>query len=302
MRGALHFFRAAIAVLSISSAMAETLYAVSVRTFSDPGYHGVEGNLYVVDPETAATRLVAPLMVSGKTPIGLAALAIHPRTEVFYGITAANASSIPRSLVTVDPATGNVTAVGDLGYGVSDLEFDSEGTLFAWVPETQQLGTVNLDNGQVTLRGRPLERSVLKGGFTFSGEGRALVASTGGTGTLDTVDLTTGLISKGPTLSGAPFADAIGALTFSAKGELFGINSNLGRSTQANLISIDPHTGKVTDLGALPNETSSLAFGNAVEHKSMGASLLEWRVPVLVSLFIFALIVIFLAMRSKPIK
>ncbi|HEY2629293.1 MAG TPA: hypothetical protein VGI57_09195, partial [Usitatibacter sp.] len=122
---------AAFTAFFAASTAAQVLYAVSVRTYADPGYHGVEGNLYVVDPETASTTLIAPLMVQGKTPIGLRGLAIHPKTGTFYGITSPNASSIPRSLVTIDPITGSVTLVGDLGYGASDIEFDPEGTLYA---------------------------------------------------------------------------------------------------------------------------------------------------------------------------
>lgn len=290
-------FLAALAALLAASATAQTLYAVSVRTYSDPGYRGVEGNLYVVDPETATTTLVAPLMVSGRTPIGLRGLAIHPKTGVFYGITSPNASSIPRSLVTVDPTTGSVSPVGDLGYGASDIEFDSDGILYAWVPETRQVGTVNLDSGAVTLRGEPLPRGALKGSLLFSGNGQALVASTGGTGTLDTVDLATGQVTTGPTLTGAPFPDFIGGLCYSPKGELFAINSSLGRSTQANLINIDPKTGKITNLGALPNDTESLAFGpSAIEHKDMFDSIMQWRLPVLGALFLFAVVVLVVTM------
>ena len=288
--------------LLATSVAAQTMYAVSVREYSDPGYKGVEGNLYTVDTENAATTLVAPLMVSGRTPIGLRGLAVHPGTGVFYGVTAANASSIPRSLVTIDPVNGNVTRVGDLLYDASDIEFDQDGTCYAWISDTRQLGTVNLDTGAVTLRGRELDRGALKGGFAFAGNGKALVASTGGGGTLDTVDLATGAVTTGPALSGAKFPDVVGGLTFSPKGVLYAINSSSGRSRQANLVSIDPHTGKVTDLGALPNETESLAFGATVEHKDMFAQILEWRFPVLVALGIFAAIVIVVAMRTPSQK
>src|SRR5689334_18967097 len=106
---------AALASLFTAAAAAQALYASSMRTYSDPGYHGVEGNLYLVDPETASTRLVTSFNVGGKTPVGLDGLAIHPRTGVFYGITAATSSVIPKSLVVVDPINGNVTPVGDLG-------------------------------------------------------------------------------------------------------------------------------------------------------------------------------------------
>jgi len=300
MRIAARFILAASAALFAAGAAAETLYAVSVRTYSDPGYHGVEGNLYVVDPETASTTLVAPLMVGGKTPIGLRGLAIHPKTGVFYGLTGPNASVIPRSLVTIDPLNGVVTLVGDLGYGASDIEFDSDGTLYAWVPETRQVGIVNLETGAVTLRGQPLERGAMKGSFSFAGGGKALVASTGGNGTLDTVDLETGKVTTGPPLTGAPFADFLGGLTVSARGTLYAINSSLGRGVQANLVTIDPQTGHVTNIGALPNDTESMAFGPTIEHKDMFADLMQWRTPVMIALFAFA--VVALVVLGRPPK
>jgi len=298
MRTAARLLLAACAAFLAMGAAAETLYAVSVRTYADPGYHGVEGNLYVVDPDTASTTLVAPLMVGGKTPIGLRGLAIHPKTGVFYGITGPNASSIPRSLVTIDPTNGVVTLVGDLGYGASDIEFDNDGTLYAWVPETRQIGIVNLDNGAVTLRGQPLERGAMKGSVSFVSGGKALVASTGGNGTLDSVDLETGKVTTGPQLNGAPFADFLGGLTVSARGTLYAINSSLGRGVQANLVTIDPQTGHVTNLGALPNDTESMAFGPTIERKDMFADLMQWRTPMMVALFVFAVIVLLVLGRA----
>src|SRR5579862_618877 len=301
MRIASRIALAAVSAFFAASAAAQVLYAVSVRTYTDPGYHGVEGHLYIVDPETAASTLVAPLMISGKTPIGLRGLAVHPKTGVFYGITSPSASSSPRSLVLVDPTNGSVTPVGDLGYGASDLDFDTDGTLYAWVPETRQVGTVNLDTGAITLVGQPLERGALKGSVAFVDKGHALVAGTGGNGTLDTIDLVTGKVTAGPTLKGAPFPDFIGGLAFSPKGVLYAINSSLGRGVQANLITIDPQTGVITNLGALPNDTESLYFGPPVERsRDLFAGLLEWRTPLMIALVIFAVLV--LVVLGRPPK
>jgi hypothetical protein len=254
---------------------AQTLYAVSVRIYSDPGYHGVEGNLYTVDPDSAATNLVTSLNVSGKTPVGLDGLAIHPRTGVFYGITAPTSAIIPRTLVILDPTTGSVTPVGELSLVGSDIGFDPDGTLYMWLPDTRQLGTVNLDTGQVTAKGAPIERGATKGGFALIGGGKAYVAGTGGAGTLDTIDVNTGAVMPGPVITGAPFPDLINGLAFSPKGVLFGINTSFGRATQANLITIDPTSGKVTNIGALPNDTDALTFGAAGSTRDMAASLME---------------------------
>ncbi|HEX4782251.1 MAG TPA: hypothetical protein VH301_15935 [Usitatibacter sp.] len=286
------------ATLLATAAAAQTLYAVSVRTYSDPGYHGVEGNLYLVDPETASTRLITSLNASGKAPIGLDGIAIHPRTGVFYGITAPSSTVIPRTLVIIDPVNGNVTPVGDLGQSASDIEFDEKGTLYAWMPETRQIGTVDLDSGRATPRGNPIQRSASKGGFVLIGGGKAYVATTGGAGTIDTIDIDTGVVTTGPALTGAPFPDLINSLAFN-KGIVYAINSNFGRSSQANLVTIDPRTGKVTDIGALPNDTDAITFGPATVSKDVTTSILEWRFPILVGLGLFALLVIVVAMRSS---
>jgi hypothetical protein len=298
MARTIRFVLAILALLFTAAAAAQTLYAVSVRTYSDPGYHGVEGNLYLVDPETASTRLVTSLNVGGRTPVGLDGLAIHPRTGVFYGITAPSSAAIPKTLVIVDPANGNVTPVGDLGQAASDIEFDAVGTLYAWMPETRQVGTVDLDSGRATPRGKAIQRSANKGGFVLIGNEKAYVATTGGAGTLDIVDLVTGAVETGPTLSGAPFPDLINSLAYN-KGTLYGINSNFGRSSQANLVTIDPHTGKVTNVGALPNDTDAITFGPATTPKDMTTSIMEMRFPILIGLGIFALLVIVVTMRSS---
>ena len=291
-------FLAALASLCAVTAAAQSLYASSMRTYSDPGYHGVEGNLYLVDLETAATRLVTSFNVGGRTPVGLDGLAIHPRTGVFYGITAPSSVVIPKSLVIVDPANGNVTLVGDLGLVASDIEFAPDGTLYAWLPETRQIGTIDIDTGRVTARGKPVERGASKGGFTLIGADKAYVATTGGAGTLDVIDIRTGDLVTGPQLTGAPFPDLINGLALQ-HGILYAINTNFGRSTQANLVTIDPQTGKVTNVGALPNDTDAIAFGPATTTKDMTTSIMELRFPILVGLGIFALVVIVVAMRPS---
>jgi uncharacterized protein DUF6923 len=298
MARATRLLLATAAMLLATGAAAQTLYAVSVRTYSDPGYHGVEGNLYLVDPETAATRLVTSLNVGGKTPVGLDGIAIHPRTGVFYGITAPSSAVIPRTLVIVDPGNGSVTPVGDLGQSASDIEFDDKGTLYAWLPETRQVGTVDLDSGRAAPRGKPIQRSASKGGFVLIGASKAYVATTGGAGTIDTVDIDTGEVATGPALTGAPFPDLVNSLAYN-KGVVYAINSNFGRSSQANLVTIDPHTGKVTNIGALPNDTDAITFGPATVSKDVTTSILEWRFPILVGLGVFALLVIVVAVRSS---
>jgi DNA-binding beta-propeller fold protein YncE len=286
------------AALLCASAAAQTLYAVSVRTYSDPGYSGVEGNIYVVDPATAALTLLTSLH-AGDTPIGLDGLAIHPGTGEFYGITAPTSKSIPQSLVRVEPATGNVTLVGRLGFAGSDIAFDADGTLYIWLADKGQLGTVNLETGAATPRGKPLRQGASKGGLALIGGGRALIAATGGGGTLDLVDLVTGTITTGPKLSDAPFPDLINGLAYSPSGMLYAVNTNFGGTSRADLITIDPGNGKVRAIGPLPNDTDALAFGPAPAQAGASTTFFrDWRFPALAALLVVVAALVVVALRA----
>jgi hypothetical protein len=286
------------AALLSTAAAAQTLYAVSVRTYSDPGYSGVEGNIYAVDPATAALTLLTSLH-AGDTPIGLDGLAIHPATGEFYGITAPTAKAIPQSLVRVDPRTGNVVLVGRLGFAGSDIAFDADGTLYIWLADKGQLGTVDLETGAATQRGKPLRQGASKGGLALIGGGRALIAATGGGGTLDLVDLVTGTITTGEPLTGAPFPDLINGLAYSPGGVLYAVNTNFGGSSRADLITIDPRNGKVSAIGPLPNETDALAFGPARPQGGAGGALFrDWRFAALALLLLVVAALIVVAMRA----
>jgi hypothetical protein len=89
------------------------------------------------------------------------------------------------------------------------------------------------------------------------------VTPSGANGTLDTVDLKSGRIQSGPTLSGAPFAGAITAMTFTPTGMLLGVNSNVGAPAHARLVAINTATGAISTLGTLPDDSDALTFAPA---------------------------------------
>ena len=101
-------------------ASAETLYGAD-------GAQGTPANLYLLDPETGA-------VICTVGPIGFAVtgLAVHPITGVLYGSTGNASPTSPRSLITIDKATGAGTVVGSFGipsHTMPDLTFTSDGTL-----------------------------------------------------------------------------------------------------------------------------------------------------------------------------
>ncbi|MGZ5040410.1 MAG: hypothetical protein ACXWBQ_06670 [Usitatibacter sp.] len=298
MRPFTFLLRLVLCAMLSTAASAESLYAVSMRTYSDPSYKGVEGSLYVVATETGVTQLVAALTLSGGTPVGLDGLAVHPKTHAFYGITPGSSAVIPHTLVKVDAKSGVVTPIGDLGLVGTDIDFDKDGTLYVWIPDTRQFGTVDLATGKATPKGAHLQQGAMKGGIALIGNGRALIAGSGGNGTLDTVDLATGVVTQGPTLDGAPFPNLINGLTYSPNGVLYAVNTNGAHPPLANLVRIDASTGKVANIGPLPNETDALSFGpDLVEPRGMGTIVQEWRFGILVALAVLAVVVVVVGLR-----
>lgn len=258
-----HAFRLLLWIALMSAAAiagAETAYVASLKDYGGQEVGGVGGVLYSVDIASGATKMIAPLRIGGVIPIGLTGLAVHPKTGVHYGITAGLSPNVPRSLVTVDPASGNATLVGSLGHSGSDIRFDPLGTLYVWLTDPPQLGTVNLGTGAATPLGDSGYVDALGGAIAFDGKGILFVSATTAGGTLDKLDLATGHAVTGPRLSGAPFLSSLNSMAFSASGELFAVNSNLGAPAKAHLVKIDPATGTVTPAMLLPNDSDALAF------------------------------------------
>lgn len=254
------FFFLFMAILCPAPATAaETLYAASVRSPLGDRSHLVAGNLYTVNLSTGVFTLVGAIRVGGVTPVGVTGLADHPETDTLYGITADSSPNYPRSLVTIDVATAEATVVGSMEASGSDISFNRAGTLFIWLRETSQLGRVDLSSGRVTALGSPGPSSET-GGIAIDANGRAYLAATGATGSLDVIDTTTGTIVKGPMLRGAPYPAGINSLTISPAGVLFAVNTNLGSPANTLLVKIDTKSGVVTQVGPLPNDTDALIF------------------------------------------
>lgn len=250
---------ATAASLAGAAAHAQTLYAASLRSFANAGSQIVVGNLFTVNLANSQATLIAPIRLEGNTAVGITGLAVHPATGVFYGITSGLSPDHPHSLVRVDPATGFATLIGRMNEAASDVSFDSLGTLYAWLPRTRQVGTVNLANGHVTPLGAAGAPST-SGGLAIDARGNAYITPNGAGGTLDSVDLRSGAVRTGPQLSGAPYPAAINAMTFTPSGLLIAVNSNAGVPQSTQLVSINVSTGAVAAMGALPDDTDALTF------------------------------------------
>ena len=255
---------AAVAAVGLSccapGASAETLYVATLRDQSNATAEAQGGALFTVDPYTAQYTQVAVLRIGGVTPVGITGLSIHPRTGVFFGITAGSSANIPRSLVTIDPTTGNVTLVGSLGHTGSDLRFDAKGVLYAWLTDVNCLATVDVGTGAATPLTQPCYDQTLGGGIAFDKSGKLFVSVSTSAGSIDTWKPGDDKVASGPTISGAPFVSAVNSMAFSESGALYAVNSNMGAPAKTRLVRIDVATGRVADVGALPADVDPLAF------------------------------------------
>jgi len=253
---------AAAALLAAGTAHAQTLYAASLRSFANAGSQIVVGNLFTINMANTQATLVAPIRLEGNTAVGITGLAVHPATGIFYGITSGLSPDFPHSLVKLDPETGDASLIGRLSLAGSDIAFDSSGNLFIWIQATRQIGQVNLGNGTVTPIGQAGPPTTAGGLAIDPKDNHAFITPLGATGTLDTVDLKTGTITTGPTLTGAPFPAAINAMTFTPSGLLIAVNSNAGVPQSTFLVSINTASGAVSPMGTLPDDTDAITFSS----------------------------------------
>lgn len=271
----------------IAAQAADVLYAASVRSPLGQDSQAIAGNLYMFDLSTRVFSLVGPLRAAG-VPIGVTGLADHPSTGELFGITAESSPNFPNSLISIDPSSGEARVIGRLRAIGSDIAFDPKGNLHVWLRETSQLARVDLSTGQATPLGEP-GAAGQTGGLGIDAAGRVYVAASGATGTLDMIDATSGAISKGPALRGAPYPAGINSLTVSPAGVIFAVNTNLGSPANTVLVKIDPSDGKVTQVGPLPNDTDALVLmpGSSGINSPLG---IAGMVVVLIALagFLFA--------------
>lgn len=260
----------------VAGVASQTLYVATLRDQQNSTAEGVGGALFTVDPATGVSKQVASLKVGGVIPIGLTGLSIHPKTGVFYGITAGVSPSIPRSLVTIDPATGNATLVGNLGHDGSDVRFDAKGTLYVWLTDVNRLGTVDLGTGVATPFDQPGYEQTLGGGIAFDRHGTLYISANTSAGTLDSWNLDEQRLTTGPRITGAPYVSSINSMAFSEGGTLYAVNSNMGTPAKTSLVTIDVKTGQARDIGPLPADVDPLAFA---PEASQGAFPAGWSAP-----------------------
>jgi hypothetical protein len=257
-----HFALAVLAVLScVTGADAAVLYASSAA--------GATGELYIINPANGAlVQDVGPLNDAGAVNYPITGLAFNPITGVLYGSTGNNPTATAARLVTINPASGLVTVVGSFNAGptnssgtpatMADIAFDAAGNLYGdGSIGGPQLYSINTSTGQATVIGTTGLTSTTGGGLAISGGG--LFYGTPTASRFGTYNSTTGAYTDiaNPT---KPAGGGYGALAFGDGGVLYGLNVGSGSPPPTHLVTIDPATGAVTDLGASINSLDAMAF------------------------------------------
>jgi hypothetical protein len=227
---------------------------------------GNNAQLFTINPTTAATTYIATVNVSGVN-LSLTGLAFQPGTGVLYGVTATH-GSYAQTLVTIDLPSGAATLIGGsggLGGTVTDITFDPMGTtLYGWQSSNgafpNSAGIINLVTGAVSSLGAD---ALFSSGGAIAidpSRGIAYVARSGSYGALETLDLGTGnLGSIGVTMTtNGSYGVNLNAMAINGASEIYASNSTNHGPT--NLMKLDPNTGVLTWIGALPDYTDALAF------------------------------------------
>ncbi len=238
-----------------------TVNNMDAITFNSSGtlYGGTSGagSLYTIDPTTGIVTLVHALVGVSNASLtyGVLGLAFQPDTGTLYGATSPDSPNSGNSLVTINPATGQVTVIGPIGpRPCTDISFAPGGTLYGWLigsgGTTASVATINLTTGAGTSLGSP--QNIITStwaGLAINSNGVIYVAANGHlaapcgavdcSGAFWTINPANGAPTTIGTLIGGPgSAPTITALAFSPNGALYGIEGGFG-GVSWNLITIN---------------------------------------------------------------
>ncbi|MFO0755921.1 MAG: DNRLRE domain-containing protein [Byssovorax sp.] len=218
------------------------------------GAHGAAGQLYQIDPQTAAATSI------GNVGFALTGLATAPSGAV-YGVTSQQPSYDGSTLVTVDPQTGAGASIAPLrnitdGHTLltPDITFAGE-VLFGAARKTYGIVTIDRHTGFTTsLPSAPPDGFGL--GLAADASGALYLAPGGPSGPLVRIDPATGQHQTVATLDGP--GETISAMT-SWNGTLYAVVSDWDGAFW--LATIDKTTGHMTTVGPLPAGIDALDQG-----------------------------------------
>ncbi len=226
----------------------------TVRLLAADGAAGNLSNLYTLNPATGAVTSTI-----GAINFAVTGLAVDPTTKTLYGVTGGSDPSSPGFLITINKTTGVGTIVGDLFAGstspVADITFTSDGTLYGWSENTDELVTISKTTGVATVVGAS-GISTYGSGIAASSGNVLFLTGEGDNGGLRTVDRATGVTTVVATLNGTG-STSINALAFNGS-TLYG--SHQITSTTAELITINTTTAAITVVGPSVDKLDAIVF------------------------------------------
>jgi hypothetical protein len=248
-------------VMFVPHADAATLYAATAS--------GSPGDLYKLDLATGASlEHVGPLNDAAGTNYPITGMAVHPVTKVLYGSTGNSPDETASLFVRINPKTAQVTVIGSFNPGnpgtrdatMTDLAFDNEGNLYGiGSVGGPQLYSIDIATGQATVIGNTGLTSTTGGGLAISPTGTFYGTPTASR--YGTYDSGTGAYTNitNPTKPGG--GGAYAALEFHpTTGVLYGLNSAPGSPPPTYLVTIDPPTGTVTNVGQSVDAIDAIAI------------------------------------------
>jgi hypothetical protein len=231
---------------------------------------GADGELYILNKATGAVALdVGPLNDAAGANYSMTGLAFHPTTGVLYGSTGNANTALQAALVTINPATAQVTVVGAFNAGpvsgggnpatMADIAFDAAGNLYGiGSVGGPNLYSVNAATGQATLVGaNGASTSTSGGGLAISPAG--VFYGTPTSSRYGTYDSATGAYTNITNPAKPAGTGAYTGLAFDGN-VLYGMNTGPGAAPPTHLVTIDPTTGTVTDIGASVASLDAIAF------------------------------------------
>ncbi|MBI4083243.1 MAG: carboxypeptidase regulatory-like domain-containing protein [Candidatus Lambdaproteobacteria bacterium] len=230
------------------------------------------GDIYQLDPVTGSPTLVRDTFKSdglgGFTSLGnLSSMVYHPQTGKLFAGSAAQSTTTPGSIFTVNLATGEATFLADnssIDYGVADMAVRPDGTIYAFYEAGQNLTTVDPTTGVATWLGYANGIGCCGNGLTFDGAGTTLyLADDIGLHVLD--QATGAVLSSTPiTYTGFPTLTAPRISSMSTRlssGVVYGIlNDGSGGTGPRYLVTVNLATGDVVNLGEIGLPLDGLAW------------------------------------------
>jgi hypothetical protein len=245
----------AVALLLAAASSAAALPAPSLFLTTggtgESGKTALPSELWRVDPANGVSTSV------GNTGFAITGLAQDPTTGILYGVSNNKSPIAPKTLLTINPATGAATQVGPLSLIIADITFDSQGRLFGWSEEDDDLASIDKATGAATEIGES-EISTYGSASAFDindtywllGDGEGEAEAPNEEGLYWTIDTGTGK----PTERGrfTPIdanASAISAGSFDcARTTLYATVNNYG-DPPANLVTVNLAAGSLTNKG-----------------------------------------------------